>query len=72
MLDGALAYPRKVHDIALHSHPSKPSFSFIFGGFRDAVKNARFPSCFTYENGAMAGGGIEPPTRGFSVHCSAN
>jgi hypothetical protein len=25
-----------------------------------------------YESGSVAGGGIEPPTRGFSVHCSAN
>ena len=27
---------------------------------------------FIYENGGVAGAGIEPATRGFSVHCSTN
>jgi hypothetical protein len=35
-------------------------------------KNGHFPLRFTYENGGLAGAGIEPATRGFSVHCSAN
>jgi hypothetical protein len=54
----------------------KPVETFIFFHFpvepEPEPKKDSFPSCFTYENGSVAGGGIEPPTRGFSVHCSAD
>jgi hypothetical protein len=46
--------------------------SFHLGQFGRAPKNAPFSSYFTYEIGGVAGAGIEPATRGFSVHCSAN
>jgi hypothetical protein len=39
---------------------------------RTGAKKDSFSLVFTYENGSVAGGGIEPPTRGFSVHCSAD
>jgi hypothetical protein len=43
-----------------------------FPAFSPEAGKVVFLSCFTYEKGRLAGGGIEPPTRGFSVHCSAN
>src|SRR5262245_49220267 len=60
---------------ALRCITPKACETFIFFRLRPhwvKAKKSRFPSYFTYENGAMAGGGIEPPTRGFSVHCSTN
>jgi hypothetical protein len=45
---------------------------FNFRSFGRMPEKWRFSEYFTYENGHLAGGGIEPPTRGFSVHCSAN
>jgi hypothetical protein len=50
----------------------KSAFSFIFGVPELVPKKSRFSSHFTYENEGLAGAGIEPATRGFSVHCSAN
>jgi hypothetical protein len=57
-----------LHDTFLSVNPHFLSFP----GFGWMPKKWRFPSRFTYENRGVAGGGIEPPTRGFSVHCSAN
>jgi hypothetical protein len=60
--------------MTLHDAEARPNLHFLAFPLQSEPepKKTRFPSCFTYENGAVAGGGIEPPTRGFSVHCSAN
>ena len=60
--------------MTLHDAEARPNLHFLSFPVQSktGAKKDSFPSYFTYENGGVAGGGIEPPTRGFSVHCSAN
>ena len=48
---------------------------YVFFHFRSSEALAIFEAKkarFSEEKWSLAGGGIEPPTRGFSVLCSAN
>jgi hypothetical protein len=58
----------------LHDAEACPNLHFLSFPVQSEPepKKTHFPSCFTDENGSVAGAGIEPATRGFSVHCSAN
>ena len=46
--------------------------ALILEAVKIADQKRRVSLVFSLRNGGLAGGGIEPPTRGFSVHCSAN
>ena len=71
---GALARTFPENCMTMHDAEARPNLHFLSFPVQSEPepKKTRFHSCFTYENEGMAGGGIEPPTRGFSVHCSAN
>src|SRR5713101_3137873 len=57
-----------LHDTLLSANRCFLSFQ----AFSPGNQKRRVSLVFSLRNGGLAGGGIEPPTRGFSVHCSAN
>ena len=72
--DPALARACRENRTRLHDAEVRPNLHFLVFPVQSdpEPKKTRFPSYFTSENGGVAGAGIEPATRGFSVHCSAN